>query len=142
MYTSTGTIVMMLGVGLLAFTGRAEAAEPTRADFDACNREAQARTGSPSAAPSTERDTTAKPGTPVSPSAAPETKTPSPPPSGGSATKPGTPVSPSAAPSTDAPKTPPPPSTSDRLSRGMGQAGQTDPAFKQAYVDCMKRRGF
>jgi hypothetical protein len=154
MRTFTGVRLMILGVSLVACAGLVEAAEPTQADFDACNREAQARASSPSAAPATEREGATKPGTPVSPSASPTTKSPSPPPtSGDTATKPGTPVSPSAAP-TDAPKTPPPPSTtgrpsgtssastSDQLSRGMAAAGQSDPAFKRAYMDCMKGRGF
>jgi hypothetical protein len=154
MRTFTGLRLTIFGVSLLAFAGLAEAAEPKQADFDVCNREAQARAGSPSAAPATEREGASKPGTPVSPSAAPATKSPSPPPtSGDTGTRPGTPVSPSAAP-TDAPKTPPPPSTtgtpsgtssastSDHLSGGMAAAGESDAAFKRAYMDCMKRRGF
>jgi hypothetical protein len=153
MRTFTGLRLTISGVSLLAFASLAQAAEPKQADFDVCNREAQARAGSPSPAP-TEREGASKPGTPVSPSAAPATKSPSPPPmSGDAGTRRGTPVSPSAAP-TDAPKTPPPPSTtgtpsgtssastSDRLSHGMAAAGQSDPAFKRAYIDCMKRRGF
>jgi hypothetical protein len=157
MHTLTGRVLVMFAVSLLAFASRAEAADPTQTDFDACNREAQTRVASPSAAPATERDPATKPGTPVSPSAAPATKSPNPPPTAGGevATKPGTPVSPSAAPSRDAPKTPPPAPTtgttdgaskastaSDQLSRGMAPVGQADPAFKQVYVDCMKRRGF
>jgi hypothetical protein len=155
MRTFTGKILALSGVSLLALGSLAEAAAPVQADFDVCNTEARARTASPSAAPATERDGAAKPGSPVSPSAAPATKSPTPPPtSGDTGTKPGTPVSPSAAP-TDATKTPPPPSTTgtpsgtssassapDALSRGMAAAGQSDPAFKQAYMDCMKRRGF
>jgi hypothetical protein len=137
MRTFTGKILALSGVSLLALGSLAEAAAPVQADFDVCNTEARARTASPSAAPATERDGAAKPGSPVSPSAAPATKSPTPPPtSGDTGTKPGTPVSPSAAP-TDATKTPP-----DALSRGMAAAGQSDPAFKQAYMDCMKRRGF
>jgi hypothetical protein len=154
MRTFTGVRPMISGITLLAFAGLAEAAGPTQTDFDACNRAAQAMAANPSAAPATGREGNTKPGTPVSPSAAPDTKTPSPAPeSGDTTTRPGTPVSPSAAP-TDAPKTPPPPSTtgmtsgtssastSDQLSRGMSASGQSDPAFKQAYMDCMKRRGF
>ena len=60
----------------------------------------------------------------ASPSAAPAT-------GGDTATKPGTPVSPSAA-----------SSASDDLSHGMAAAGHADPAFKHAYMECMKRRGF
>ena len=33
-------------------------------------------------------------------------------------------------------------SASDDVSRGMAAAGQADPAFKHAYIECMKRRGF
>ena len=62
----------------------------------------------------------------ASPSAAPAT-------GADPATKPGTPVSPSAAGASSA---------SDDLSRGMAAAGQADPAFKHAYMECMKRRGF
>jgi hypothetical protein len=155
MRTFTGVRLMIAGAGVLAFAGLAQAAEPGQTDFDACNRAAQVVAVNPSAAPAPGREGSTKPGTPVSPSAAPAEKSPSPPPpSGDPGTRPGTPVSPSAAP-TDAPKAPPPPSsatgttsgtssasTSDQLSRGMSAAGQSDPAFKQAYMDCMKRRGF
>jgi hypothetical protein len=83
MHTLTGRVLVMFAVSLLAFASRAEAADPTQTDFDACNREAQTRVASPSAAPATERDPATKPGTPVSPSAAPATKSPNPPPTAG-----------------------------------------------------------
>jgi len=41
-------------------------------------------------------------------------------------------ASPSAAPATSTPATP----------SGMAAAGQADPAFRHAYIECMKRRGF
>jgi hypothetical protein len=131
-------ILLVSGVSLLTFAGIADAAAPAAADFDICNREAHAQAASPSAAPATGGATAAKPGTPVSPSAAPATETPSTPspsPATGAdaGTKPGTPVSPSAAGAS---------STSDDVSRGMAAAGQADPAFKHAYMECMKRRGF
>jgi hypothetical protein len=145
--------LVLAGASLLIFGSVADAARPAQADFDACNREAQARAASPSAAPATGGDTASKPGTPVSPSAAPATETPqTPSPTsttrGDSDTKPGTPVSPSAAPSTETPQAPSPSGVSgaspasDDLSRGMAAAGQSDPAFRQAYMECMKQRGF
>jgi hypothetical protein len=33
-------------------------------------------------------------------------------------------------------------SSSDAQLRGMAAAGQTDEAYKQAYKDCMKQKGF
>ena len=132
-------ILLLSGVSLLTFGTIADAAGPAPADFDICNREAHARAASPSAAPATGADPAAtKPGTPVSPSAAPATETPSTPspspaPGADTGAKPGTPVSPSAAGASSA---------SDDVSRGMAAAGQADPAFKHAYIECMKRRGF
>ena len=129
-------ILLLSGVSLLTFGTIADAAGPAPADFDICNREAHAQAASPSAAPATGGDPATKPGTPVSPSAAPATETPSTPspspaPGADTGTRPGTPVSPSAA-----------SSASDDLSRGMAAAGHADPAFKHAYMECMKRRGF
>jgi len=129
-------MLALSGVGLMTWS-IAAAAGPAQADFDTCNREAHAQAASPSAAPATGGDS-AKPGTPVSPSATPTTETPStpsPPPASGVGpdAKPGTPVSPSAAPATSA---------SDDVVRGMAAAGHTDPAFRSAYMGCMKRRGF
>src|SRR6267143_1847885 len=116
-------ILLLSGVSLLTCGGIADAAGPAPADFDICNREAHAQAASPSAAPATGGDPATKPGTPVSPSAAPA-------PGADTGTRPGTPVSPSAAGASSA---------SDDLSRGMAAAGQADPAFKHAYVECMKR---
>src|SRR6266404_4511432 len=129
-------ILVLFGMSLLTFGSIADAAGPAQADFDICNAEAHTRAASPSAAPATGGDTATKPGTPVTPSAAAATETastPSPSPAAGADTgaKPGTPVSPSAA-----------SSASDDLSRGMAAAGHADPAFKHAYMECMKRRGF
>jgi hypothetical protein len=153
----TGEILVISGVSLLALGSSAHAAGPAQADFDVCNREAA--TVSPSA----------KPGTPVSPSASPTTS-----PGAGTgagritdSTMPGTqsaagaPPSPSSTPAAPGNPTggritdssqPGVPSTShggtsatsspsDALS-GMAAAGQTDPTFKRAYTECMKRRGF
>ena len=106
----TGAILIISGVSLLGFGNLADAAGPTQADFDLCNREAHAQATSPSTT-SAGGDTPAKPGTPVSPSAAPAAQTPVTPsqaatPQTEAAIKPGTPVSPSAAPATEPPATP------------------------------------
>src|SRR5438876_169586 len=98
----TGAILIISGVSLLGFGNLADAAGPTQADFDFCNREAHAQATSPSTT-SAGGDTPAKPGTPVSPSAAPAAQTPVTPsqaatPQTEAAIKPGTPVSPSASP--------------------------------------------
>jgi hypothetical protein len=122
-------------LSLLASANIVDAAEPAQADFDACNKDAAAKTENPSAAPRTGEAGTAKSGTPVSPSTAPSSPapvTPSPAPKGRTDAGPGTPVSPSKA-TTSSP--------SD-VSRGMAAAGQSDPAFRLAYTECMGRRGF
>ena len=119
-------ILVLSGVSLLmTFGSIADAAGPAQADFDICNREAYARAASPSAAPATGGDTATNPRTPVSPSAAPATETP---------------ATPSAAPTTGTGAGAS--SASDDLSRGMTAAGEADPAFRHAYIECMKRRGF
>jgi hypothetical protein len=136
-------IIVRSGLSLLTLASVAQAAEPGQADFDSCNKEAYTQAASPSAAPAAGVDVT-KPGTPVSPSAAPTTETPSTPspsaPAGADrATRPGTPVAPSAETRTPVPGASTLP---EDLSRGMAAAGQADPAFRRAYVECMKRRGF
>lgn len=117
-----------------AWTG-AFAADPTQADFDACNKEAQAASGTPAASPGTSTPSASgsvsAPGASASgsvstspsptPSTSPSTTTPGPSVSGGTGT-------------TD--------TASDPLLRGIAAAGQTDAAYQQAYKDCMKRRGF
>ena len=121
-------LIVLAGTSLLTLTSVADAAGPGQADFDICNKEAHAQAASPSAAPAAGGDVTAKPGTPVSPSAAPTAETPPAPSSSGTAgadpgVKSGTPVSPSA--ETTSP---------DDLSRGMAAAGHADPAFRHAYI--------
>src|SRR4030095_13541162 len=69
-------IIVLSGLSLLTLASVAQAAEPGQADFDSCNKEAYTQAASPSAAPAAGVDVT-KPGTPVSPSAAPTTETPS-----------------------------------------------------------------
>jgi hypothetical protein len=144
MRSVTVQILVLSGVSLLTLASIADAAGPGQADFDICNREAHMRAASPSAAPAAGADTAKKPGTPVSPSAAPATETPpTPSPSAASGAdpgiKPGTPVSPSAETQTPAPGAA---TGSDDLSRGMAASGQADPAFRYAYIECMKKRGF
>ena len=141
-------IVLVASVFLVSSTA-ALAADPTQADFDTCNRMAQSKTSDPSASPkdnagatpATRADTAAKPGSPVSASAAPASKTP---------------VTPSPTATTGAPSTGS--STGGRITdstqpgvpaaaasddvRGIAAAGQTDPAFRHAYMECMKGRGF
>ena len=144
MRSLTAEIIVLSGLGLLTLAGVADAAAPGQADFDACNKEAYTRAASPSAAPAAGGDVTAKPGTPVSPSAAPTmepptTPSPSAPAGADPGTRPGTPVSPSAETSAPVPGASTAPGD---LSRGMAAAGQADPAFRHAYLECMKRRGF
>ena len=173
-------IALVISVFLVSSTA-ALAADPTQADFDTCNRVAQSKTSNPSASPkenagatpATGADTATKPGSPVSPSAAPASQTPvtpspAPTPQAETGTKPGTPVSPSSAPVMETPTTPsaaattgapstgnptggritdstqpgvPAAAASDDV-RGMAPAGQTDAAFKHAYMECMNGRGF
>src|SRR5438045_8360576 len=71
----TGAILIISGVSLLGFGNVADAAGPTQADFDFCNREAHAQAASPSTT-SAGGAIASKPGTPVSPSAAPATEPP------------------------------------------------------------------
>ena len=111
-------ILVLFGMSLLTFGIIADAAGPAQADFDICNAEAHTRAASPSAAPVTQP--------PATPSPARTTGT-------GAGTGAGR-ITDSTSPGT--------PSASDDLSRGMAAAGQADPAFRHAYVACMKRRGF
>jgi hypothetical protein len=144
----TVEILVISGVSLLALASIADAAGPTQADFDFCNREAHARAASPSAAPGMKSPATPSPaptprvdadiksgGGPVSPSAAPAMKTPETPPApqGDSAgVKPGTPVSPSAAPAMETPATPGPAPTTGAGARSSAAAPQAAPSPQTA----------
>jgi hypothetical protein len=96
---------------------------PSQADFDACNKQAEAQVGAPSAAarPRTGPMITG-PGTPAT----------------------GSPGSPDAAgggkdmriTGSDVP------GAREAGLSGMAAAGQSDAAYQQAYRDCMKSRGF
>ena len=135
------TVAVVAG-SMFAVSGLASAAEPTQADFDACNRVAQAGGSSPSASPqaggATGPSITMPAGTPDSTSgvqpggAAGKTG----PMITGSGREPGSPGGVregTGAVSKD--------SSSARLS-GMSERGTADTAYKTAYQDCMKQRGF
>jgi hypothetical protein len=144
----TSVSVLAASVFMLSSTV-ALAAEPTQADFDACNQMAQSTAQSP-----------------VSPSASPETKQPMVPPTASSSqaapsdkSSAQSPVSPSASSETKQPTVPPSASAtqaapSDKTAaearvenqanqlRGITDASKDDARYKQAYRDCMKGRGF
>jgi hypothetical protein len=118
---------------LTSLAGGALAVSPTKADMDSCNQKAaqvtkatpvQPSTSSqPATPPSTSMQTDAsKPGTPVSPGPAtqtvPSTPQPSSNPSGGRVTD------------SSPPGVPP-------SQLGMAPIGETDPAYRQAYLACI-----
>jgi hypothetical protein len=124
----------ILTIGTLA--GSAWAAEPTKADMDFCNQKAaQVSTPSP-----------VQPGTGMQPATPPPT-------SGLSDSTPGTPVSPGSAQPRPGPGSPQPGNnpTGGRITdssqpgtppsaRGMASVGETDPAYRQAYLVCINER--
>ncbi len=132
-HRKTVATVLIAATGVLTLSGAAlgqtggTARPAAQSDFDLCNREAQAAAGG---------------------SAAPRTGTaPSPGPSSGGATSGG----PGAAGATGGTGTLGDGSTlssgstivtGDPTLRGMASGGGSDPAFQQAYRDCMRRRGF
>jgi hypothetical protein len=130
------TVSVMAGF-VLGLAGTAPAANPTQSDFEACNRAAQAASG-PSAAPSssgTGPSITTPSGTPdttsgVQPGGAGKTG----PMITGSGRTPGS--AGGVAEGTGAL------SKDDGAVRGMSPEGMKDPAFKAAFTDCMKQRGF
>ena len=128
----------------LAVAALASAAQPTQADFDACNAAARAAGANPSASPQTGvtgPSATTPSGTPDSTSGVRQ---------GGGGGKTGPMVTGSGrqpgstggvregtgAVTSDSTGT-----RNDQLS-GMSQQGMTDPAYKSAYQECMQRRGF
>lgn len=123
---------------VLGLAGTAPAANPTQSDFEACNRAAQAGSGA-SAAPSSGRTGPAV----TSPSGTPDTTSGVQ--SGGTGGKTGPMI-------TGSGRTPGSTggvaggtgaiSTDEGSARGMSPEGMKDPAFKTAYTDCMKQRGF
>lgn len=134
---------LVTAAAVVTVWGAAFAAEPTQADFDACNREAQAL-GSPSAspgAPSTGTTSSGMGAGRASDSSGSVSTSASGP--GGTTTSTITPggatTSTAATPRGDLSSS----STSDdRSLAGIAPAGKSDPAYQQAYRDCLKRRGF
>ena len=53
MKTTHALTALVAAAGLLAAVSAGQAAQPTSADFDACNKEAEGKAGTPSASPST-----------------------------------------------------------------------------------------
>jgi len=143
------TVAVVAG-SMFAVSGLASAAEPTQADFDACNRVAQAGGSSPSASPqaggATGPSITTPGGTPdstggVQPGGATGKTGPM---ITGSGREPGSTggvgggTGAVAKDSTDGT----PAGASNAQVRGMSDQGAKDPAFKTAFQECMKRRGF
>jgi cellulose 1,4-beta-cellobiosidase len=148
----TRATAMLTVAGVLTMTHAAFAADPTQADFDACNREAQG-TGAPAASPgstgstggsmsgtSTGTTTGTTGGAQSSSSGSVSSQSPS---SSGSMS--------SASPSMSTPGSTSSSTSSggasasvsgDAQLKGIASAGLSDPAYQQAYRDCMKRRGF
>ena len=105
-----------VALALLGTSAVALAAEPTQADFDACNQMARSSAQSP-----------------VSPSASPETKPdPKTPPSAAT-----TQAAPSDKPAAEARVE----NQANQL-RGIADTSKDDPTYQRAYRDCMKGRGF
>jgi hypothetical protein len=143
---------LIAAASLLAIGTVAQAATPSQADFDTCNKEAQARASSPAASPggTTGSDTGARAGTgnvpPQSVSgggASGSSGT-----SGGTSGSAGTGMSGGVSGSTG---TGAAGSTSggvsgsastDQQLQGIASSGANDPAYQQAYRECMKRLGF
>ena len=142
--------VFVVAGSMFAVSALASAAEPTQADFDACNRVAQAGGSSPSASPqaggATGPSITTPGGTPdstagVQPGGAKDKTGPM---ITGSGREPGSTggvgggTGAVAKDSTEGT----PAGASNAQLRGMSDQGAKDPAFKTAYQECMKRRGF
>jgi hypothetical protein len=164
MASLTRVTTLLAVAGLLAWAPAVFAAAPTQADFDACNREAQARQSTPSASPSTGGSPSGGSlsstggistggSTMMSPGSADANRQPNA--SGaisGSAGSPGTgsgtvggglsggsttsgATGMGVSGSTSA-------AADVRLQQGMAAAGASNEVYAQAYRDCMKRRGF
>jgi hypothetical protein len=110
----------IVAAGVVTFSNSAFGADPTQVDFDACNREAQTKVGAghaPSSSGGTGHTTTS-PSQGVTSGGATETSKESP--SGAAGSVAGT----------------------SKSVRGMSSAGQNNPAYQEAYRECMKSRGF
>jgi hypothetical protein len=131
----TLTVLSTATAALLALAGGvvAQSTTPSQADFDLCNREAQAKVSSPSASPS------------ASPSPGAITTQPSASPATGAGSGAGTTTGSAGgttggAPSASGPM--PGGSTAGSDLRGIAPDKTGDMAYQTAYRDCMKQRGF
>jgi len=107
---------LVVGAFIAGTATFALAADPTQADYDACNKMAQSKvTSSPSASPQGPAQTDAK----ASSGAAAPQAAPSPEPADKAKVE----------------------NQADQL-RGIADASKDDPAYQQAYRECMKERGF
>ena len=104
----------LLAGAFIATSSIALAAAPTQADFDACNQMAESKAGSSSASPQTQSQTDTK--------SSPTTTT-------------------QAAPSSEPAVKAPVENQAGQLP-GIVDAAKDDPAYQQAYRDCLKGRGF
>ena len=104
--------VLVVATVVLASSSVALAANPTQADFDACNKMAQSQVSSPSASPGSQPHTAAK--AQSDPQAAPSDK-----------------------PASEARVE----NQADQL-RGIDSASKNDAGYQAAYRNCMKARGF
>ena len=112
---STRVLLTLIATGLVATSTVALAANPTQADFDACNKMAQSKVSNPSASPGSQPQTAAKPPAgAANPQAAPSPK-----------------------PASEARVA----NQADQL-RGIADTSKDDTSYQQAYRDCMKGRGF
>jgi hypothetical protein len=107
-------VSVLVAAAFLATASSAFAADPTQTDFDACNRMAQSK-ASPSASPQSPTPSDAK----ARPSTAAPQAAPSPQPAGEARVA----------------------NQADQL-HGIADASKDDPAYQKAYRDCMKGRGF
>jgi hypothetical protein len=128
-------ISAVIASAVIASASVAVAAGPTQADFDACNQMALA---SPSASPQIRTDAKTIGGGPQAapgPQTAPEARGRTPAKSQRGA------AAPQAAPSPQTAGEARVANQADPL-RGIADASKDDPAYQQAYRDCMKGRGF
>ncbi len=153
MKTTTRATALIAAASLLAIGAVAQAVTPSQADFDACNKEAQARASSPAASPG---------GTGGSDIGSPRAGTGNVPPqsvsgggtsgstgtSGGASGSAGASTSGGVSGSTGTGASGSTsggvsgsPSTDQQL-QGIASSGANDPAYQQAYRECMNRRWF
>jgi hypothetical protein len=93
----------------------AAAAQPTQSDFDACNQMAQSKLATPSASPHTQQPSDGKSGSSTG--------------------------EPQAAPSQETASQAQVANQANQL-QGIEEASKNDPAYQQAYRQCMNDRGF